>query len=395
MFFIVLVPAALLSAAGVPASAADERPENPESAGTAPLHFFLDLSERYESNIYLVPSGGASSLVTALRPGFRLRQPVRQHLFRLDYWSELLGYSENPSINNTINNYAEFSAQLAFPSGLGFALEDNYAGTTDPATSELTERVHRNQNDLSLRVSYTFSRLLTGSLKYSQLLYDYIPEGYKSLLNRRESEGNAELAITLTPRTSALVEYGAGEVRYAYATNPNSSRNQAARVGLRGRLTPRMNGELKAGVKYRNYTQVQGMDTTLPVFSLTAVNRFTERTALRLSAFRNFVESANLDERYYVSSGLTFQLEQGLLDSWKLALDGDLENNEYPNEQTTGSRTQKRRDVRFFAGLGITYLSVLPWLRLGAGYHFIQRNSNFGPFSYTDNVTDVKIRMVF
>lgn len=362
--------------------------------GNMSIKPFINVKGTSDSNIYLSSADAKSAIISNISPGVGIVWPISIHEVKLDYFAEFINYSENPSNNNAIHNNADLAVKLNTGIGLGFLLKDSYKGTTDPLTSELTERARRNQNTASAEIEYKLSSIYTAKVTLSQVVHDYIAAEYKPLFNRKENECNFELAYNVSPKTAVVADYAVGSVDYGYAVNTESSKVSQIRFGIRGELTPKTIGEIKFGTKDKKYNDIQNNDKTTSVLSMTTMTDFSKRTSLMLMGSRNFVESTLTNNPYYIASGATLRLEQKIARFWTAGLSGNYEANDYPNDITVGSKTEKRRDVNLNAGLDATY-SAYEWLSVGAGYTLRQRASNFDQYKYDDGLASVFAKFIF
>ena len=58
--------------------------------------------------------------------------------------------------------------------------------------------------------------------------------------------------------------------------------------------------------------------------------------------------------------------------------------NEYPEDITVGTTTGEREDTFFEAGVALKY-QMRRWMAFELGYNFLNLDSNFDEFDYTDN----------
>ncbi|MHB9154852.1 MAG: outer membrane beta-barrel protein [Endomicrobiales bacterium] len=362
--------------------------------GNLSIEPYVRWVEMYDTNIYLDATNKKYSWITNLSPGVNLFLPVKDHKFQLQYNAEFIGYSENPGNNNAINNNINLLAGFNFPVGLFAEVNDYYRNTTDPLTTELIQRVNRNQNMIYTKVGCLFSRFLSSSLGFSQVLHDYIAEAYKPLLNRRENEANVEIAYNYSPKTSALVGYACGTVDYSYASNLNSSKYNQVTLGVRGELTPKTVGEIKVGEKARTYNNVAGRDVSTPTLSLATITTFSKRTQLSLVAGRNFVESIYFNNLYYIDNSLQGMLSQKIYRDWTATFDVRYEFIDYPQGVVVNTETKKRQDSYILNSFDITYAAT-EWLSVGIDYTVRQRNSNIDLYYYLDNIIGLNAKVVY
>lgn len=362
--------------------------------GRTEVHPYLGLKTILDDNIYLDAKNTKSSLIMTLTPGINLALPVDDHKFGLGIHADLLNYSEKSSQNNAVHTTIDILSDLKFPVGVNFKLKDTFRNTTDPAYSELVERIKRVQNDLSADLGYTINNYISAGISYSQTSHNYEKAQYQPSLNRIESETGLTVFYSASPKTSVLVEYDLGTINYENINNSNDSAYGQIRVGLKGKLTPKTIGILKVGQQNRKYNQLTGQDANPPTLSLSTLTDFSERTGLRLVANRDFIQSIYAPNPYYISTGLTIELNQKIVQKWAGTVTVRYETNDYPNATTESNITKKRQDNYPQLGFGIKY-DILEWVQATAGYLYKERNSNFDSFDYKNSLINLGVTATF
>jgi uncharacterized protein (PEP-CTERM system associated) len=104
-----------------------------------------------------------------------------------------------------------------------------------------------------------------------------------------------------------------------------------------------------------------------------------------LAGERRNRESVYSINNFYTQNYLSLTLNQKLFFE---RLDGRLrlsyQNNDYPIATTEGAITQERDDDFYGVDAGVDY-AIRDWLTTGVDYYYIERESNFDIFDFTDN----------
>jgi hypothetical protein len=315
----------------------------------------------------------------------------------LGYAVESLTYHRFHEANNSVNQTARGGGDWKFGSVGRFFLSDKYLSTTDPATSELTERLRRRENNVSGGLDVPL-----GGKTYLGLLGDDTKTAYKkndeiaTLLDRSAWTAGARLGWLATEKTKIFLEYLHGATTYDVdvSTYKNNKTDSYA-AGVSGQWTEKTKGELVAGSMTRSYdTKLVGVKNKATTPFIVAAVKWVagEKTFLALEASRRFEESTV--NRYYTSTMGGLSLTQGIGDHLELRLYGSEGSDQYPDAITNGAKTAKRSDNLSQAGadLKFTFLKVV-WLRVGCLYR--ARSSNFDVFNYSNNLGSADLGLTF
>ncbi|OGS18324.1 MAG: hypothetical protein A3J83_06565 [Elusimicrobia bacterium RIFOXYA2_FULL_40_6] len=355
----------------------------------------LELKVINDSNIYYEKNDPQSSMITSFIPGLNFLAVNNQNKLALDYSADIMNYSYSPSTNNATNQTINALIDMTFPVGLSLKFRDTYKDTSDAPSSELVKRIKRTQNTIAGDVGYKINRLFSADIVLNQTKHDYSQAEYKPLYNRLESETGLIVFYGVSPKTSALLEYGSGKIAYDDENNLNDSTYSNIKLGLKGALTPKTVGIFKVGSqsrKYDFYTVNTSTDFSTIVLSLTSKTDFSKMTSLSLTINRDIQESVFLNNLYYLSTGLSAELNQKIGSSWATIVSARYEMGDYPN--TTVAGVAKRADTNNVMGIAFQY-STMEWLSASIGFSSKSRSSNYTDLNYTDTVTNLGIKAIF
>ncbi|MDE2291843.1 MAG: hypothetical protein KGL53_07150, partial [Elusimicrobia bacterium] len=127
------------------------------------LHPFYNLSQSYDSNIYLVPpdnpdgtrqgGGVRSSWITVNQLGTGWKLPFgKRHSLNGFYWGRLTDYSKEGRANDAADQELRASYDVKGLRGSSFSLWNDYLNTEDPAFSEQVTRQRRFSDETAFKL---------------------------------------------------------------------------------------------------------------------------------------------------------------------------------------------------------------------------------------------------
>jgi len=371
------------------------------------LHPFYALEESYDSNIYRVPEdppdgatiggGVLGSFITKNTFGAKVDVPIKpRHKLEAVYNVNLIAYSQQSSVNNTLDQHVRALYRYNRRKGVVIQLRNEYTNSEDPAFSELVARKRNYSNKMQLTLEWRRSRLFVYGLDAKNTHYKYLDTTLAALLNRYEASFGGYAGIKLRPRTDLRVSYHRDIIHYS-AGRTNHSKSHRIAVKLTGRLTPKLTGQIGAGPQYKRFDiptagKSRNQTTLLTEVGLTFTPN--SRNKLSLRVFRNIQDTAFANNRFYVSTGLDISASRTIR-KWTLSANGTFETARYPDEETVGAQTALRRDDTYTGTVRADY-KARKWLSAGIKYQRLQRHSTFTEFfDYKANVTSLTLRVTF
>ena len=358
----------------------------------------VSLKQSYDSNIYLKSTGvDANKSGNINRSGFGVGT-LKKFGSKLDlkaaYMLELLTYSRVPATNNAVHHNANLALDAKLPRETTLTIKDDFAQTTDQATSELIERAQRLQNTAGISVDSP----LRGKFGYGidvQHTYNNYNDIAYNLLDRSEILAGFNINYKLQPKTKVFFGYTYGALKYAEASlSTNDSVYNNLDVGITGNLGPKLVGTARAGVQLRNYDESLGTSKdslTTAGYSAQVQWKALEKTEVIYYGKRGNVESSYVNSRFYTSTLNDISASREV-NKFKVGVGFGFESVEYP-ERTTAA-TAKRVDHNTNARLSVDY-NVQKWLKAGLGYTYKNRTSNEHTNDYKDNVIGFEIKGTF
>lgn len=349
--------------------------------GQAQLKQMFSFGGRYDSNVFLTPSDEKEDYINVLNPAFLLDLPFGlggRHLIQVLYNAEIGLYSDyrkQDYVNQDVG--VNFDFKLPF----GYLNARNiFSRTSDRSGTEFTSQVKRKENQSDVALGVEINRLAY-ELAYEHFIESYLDPIYDNL-------GYQEDVYTLTgyyqafPKTQALLEYKYGVVDYPDDNTRNGKYNQL-RLGLKGQLTGKTVGIVKAGYQAREYDIAGRSGYNGFVAEAGITTKFSERTELTTKFIRVAEESIYAPNNYYDNNSLSFDLTQQIYSRLKLIASLQAECHLYP--EVTPVVNKKRRDTILTSSLTLEY-AIKDWWKAKLGYEYKKDNSNIGTSDYKRNL---------
>jgi hypothetical protein len=383
--------------------------------GQLALHPYYQLTEAYDSNIYLVPrdtptrtvgGGVRGSWITKNELALEAVLPWRTlHNLAAGYDFEAQNYSTQHELNDTINQAAHLDYAYKGAYGVTFKTGDQYVNTTDQAFSELVERNRRWSNRVYGELDYNPENgYMAGGVDVSHTANKYLAPTIGRQLNRYSQSAGFNVGYKIQPKTKLYASYHRTITHYTvHRELPDQDRNSKAHdfgLGLTGVLAPKITGQVEGGMTYRQYDEAPIGGTTRLTRNFTVathvVYKHSERTDVVFAASRNLVESINSASRFYISNNLSLDWKHKLPRKFSVGLNAAFGLDKYPDSQTVaGGATGNRRDDIYQGGAWLEY-DIQQWLSTGVSYVFRERNSTFsGEFNYQDMQTAWNLALKF
>ena len=358
--------------------------------GNWKLHPMGAVQEQYDSNIYQEPTSTNQDWITTFRAGFEGEGIVMGDTgVQAGYLAEynLFGINHKQS---ALNQYANAAIKHEFKDIL-FTVDDYFQHTYSRPDEETTQRVLWNKNDLGFKASAEYNRF-GWSAEYRPIYYNYQTDGWESE-NRWENDANVVLSYRVYTKTYVFTEFNYGNIDYVKKEKSDANFYQGL-VGVRGRLTARLTGTVKAGWQVRDYTRGTVKDYDSPVTMAGLLEEFSDRDKLEINWIRSPYESLYSGANFYVDNSLSLRHTHKFTDKLSGYIGGLYRLSQYPTETVEGGTWKKRLDNTWNVGAGVEY-AMQKWLVWNAGYTFIQRKSNFSNFDYDDNLATVSLNAMY
>ncbi len=373
-----------------------------------PLRIYPIFGERIEvdDNVYQVSGKDTingrreekqSDLINIYTPGLKLMLPLRgggfipgkEHELNLDWYSDFKNYRDHADQNQQ-NHYFVASGILRFPKGLDISLENRYADTEAPATSE-TDKIHPVKTYTgSIKISMPdYFRTFDPEISYA---FDDIEYDERALrrANKFSHQFTLKIPYKLTPTINIFPEYTYGLIEYdsqpVFDPQSDSHYNEIY-AGVEWDITAKTTGILKLGFINQDYDDPQTTDIRTFVAEIGARIYLTKRMELDINAGRAPVESEfTLNSNSYERNFGDFRITRRV---WK-----DLTASFYGSYEKLVFHDSKRKDDIYGFGLDTRY-EIKKWMYADFKYSSRDRNSNIDLQSDRINKASVGINFAF
>jgi hypothetical protein len=396
--------AACLPLAGSPASALNLNEWIP---GLTLSPFFSERVE-YETNVFQVPTGAKSDVISRSIPGIVGDYTVGPLSLGAGYRAEILRYLDLTS-QDTVHHIAVGQVRLDLPR-LQLSLRDDFAITSDPPGTELTGRIKSTTNTLAPTAEYRLTERFSTGLNATWTHQSF--EGGSSSgqtgsdtavaaeqqavkqLDRDEYLFGATVFWKFRPKADLRLDYGYGIKTFSNDSVRDVTR-QVLTVGLRGDVTSKLQSTFRIGIEDRQPDSDKVKGYTGFVTGGGWLYQPTERTKISLETERSVQESVFANAVYYIANSGSLSVEQVLFTPKLLGTVAlGLGENVYPTKATINNQTKYRQDLLTGARTGLVY-TIQPWLRASIEYGYQKRRSNFKDFDFEDQKVSGRITAQF
>lgn len=358
------------------------------------LNPYLEIESAYDDNIFLSPTR-KSDFINTFMPGVKIsflgEDNISQEDFlQLDIGAKLTAYSDhtfmnsqNPYLSFLWNNYfnryhfnlyEKFKKDVTLESGVTAAQEGKikYLG-----------------NDFDFLFGAEYNRL---AFDFGLKRYDYFYETqYKRENNYNENIFSLTGYVKLAPKTRLLFEYDHGIILYPeeQLTSSKNAKYQELWFGLKGDITSKIVGIMKAGYQYRVYRARADWDK--PILGMDLVYNFKERTSFFLKLDKTAQQSISTDQNYYDLNKVNFGVINRFAFNPKLSLTTD---GLYENDNYASSGDTKRKD-KLYGLVGAFKYELQRWASAVLDYTYKERDSNINSNDYVAHIFSLKLKGSF
>jgi len=354
---------------------------------------FVSTEGKYDSNIYL-QSNAKGAWINDSAVGVRFSQKFSNRLkLQAGYQLDLITYSVSPSNNNAVHHTADISGTATVGKDINMKLGEKFLATTDQASSELTARAKRVENDVNFLLESPLKGNYGFRVEVADAYNKYLATEYAALDRNQVTVGVAG-TYKLMPQTLAVLGYNFNNVAYKSNTANNSTINKI-NGGLEGKIANKVTGTVSAGAQFRNYKNslnTASNNATTFSYGLGLSWQATENSTLLLQGIRDNIESTYVNSRYYTSTLTNLIFNHKIGTKWDVGAAFGYEYVVYP--ENTPGLNEKRKDGYLRLGVDVGY-DIQPWLKAALAYDYKNRSSNEGQFNYKDHVTGLQIRATF
>ena len=315
--------------------------------------------------------------------------PGKRHEFNLDWHSDFKNYRDHADQNQQ-NHYLIASGILRFPKGLDISLEDSYADTESPASSE-EDKIHpvkTNIGKITINMPDYF-RKFDPEISYT---FDDIEFDERALIraNKFDQSFTLKIPYKLTPTINIFPEYTYGFIEYdsqSVSDALSDSHYNVIYAGVEWKATAKTTGIIKLGFINQDFDDIQTTDVKTFIAEIGVRFYLTKRMQLDINAGRapepsEFTVASNSFERSFGDFRITRQVWKDL----SVSFEGSYEKLVFHDS--------KRKDDVYEFGLSTRY-DIKKWMFADFNYSYRDRHVNFELESDRINKASVGINFAF
>jgi hypothetical protein len=358
-----------------------EQPSKDVKWGGKTIHRNIGVEVSQDSNIYLSKTATGSLII---KPGAALgiSSESRRSLLALGYEIQLLKYTRSPAGNDAIHHTINFNAGYNFKSESRITFTDKYMITTDQASSEISARSKRNQNNASADLDVVAGRKRFLGIGVDHVMHRYEDPQLKLMLDRGELTISPRVGLMIGPKTKGYVKFTLETVTYTNGLLKKNNSTQSFLGGVNGEIMARVSGTAEVGIFMRSYSDsptVYSDPASSPAVHVGLKWDAPHGVNVMLAATRGPVESVY--GRYYISTAVNLGATKDFGKKFSAGLVAGSVTDAYEAELGQGVRS----DSIIQAGVNFGY-EVMKDVRLKLSDLYRNRASNFDQFKYSDNV---------
>lgn len=345
-----------------------------------------DLS--YDDNIYLSSNNNKSSIISSTQLFAEYLNSIPNSGLKFGANANL-GYniySENSSKNNYMN--AGLGLNL---SNKIFVLSDSFLYTTDPSTSELTDRAKRINNIATFKVKTSLEKMFSIGFLVSDILDRYIDDEY-SAMNRNRVNAGTQLYYNVSSKTSFYLGYLFSKINYEDYALKNSLGNSIS-LGVNGHLSSKIKGTAQISYDMRNYEEdLENAENNIGIFGylLSLSYEPTAKDFVSLTGERKMEEATFANNRYYISTEIGAEYKHKINKKWAANILLSYENIGYPETVDDVNRTDNLVKVK----PSVEY-KFKDNLFANVWYQLKNKSSNYDNAEYTSNKFGINVKYCF
>ncbi len=357
----------------------------------------VSIEERYDSNIFLTPSGEQDDFITVGALNLKVAYPFnltrgRRLVPSVTYVAQAAAFAKHSDQNfqdQGISGGLDLDLPLAIPDQrFTFNVSNRFRSLTEvpvsAAQSDIGPRARRDENLLRADAGYFLTRLDEIHLFYNRLDVDW--KGTAAFLDRNENIIGLTYFHRMRPWLSGLIEYNYKFINFTNLGpgNPDfSSTGHIMALGIRADPGARLSGTFRAGIEFRS--PKVGVDLTRPFAEGSLGYQMTRRLSTSLFLSRAIEASTNQNfpsiDTTIMTLGLAYQVTRKV----SAFTQGTFEVDEFGTRVRSGEGVPERRSDRLYAvGMGGNY-RFARWLTGSLSYLHQTKNSNLTRINFVEN----------
>lgn len=382
------------------------------SGRTGNVHPFVSVRGEFTDNLFNTSDNEEDEFTTIISPGIWVAFPEsRQQLmqsntllsvpgglavsrFRTESTRRLQGYAlyradfeqhSRFSDEDRVNHRGEGLLNYTSPGGFSVEMLDIYEKDQDPYYTDATrtrELDTYNANLFNVNCTYPISSKFSVRADYTNYLlsFDASENAYRE---RDDNALSAYVFFKAMPKTAFLILYEYINIDYDQDILRDSE-EQHGYGGIQWDVTAKSRGRVMLGYGRKEFQGRDGGWHGDMIGEARLDHRFTAKTSAYLRATRKTNETDILNADSILAHMVQLGYRQKFSAKWSGSADLYWLRDSYRGSSATNGNSDDREDDHYSAGFAIGYTPAR-WFMLGAGYRFIDRDSNLDINDYRKN----------
>lgn len=356
----------------------------------------ITIEGKHDSNIFLSNTLPQSAFILDAGPAIGMSVENKTLKFEAGYEFRLINYSRFQNVTNAQHHTLAASVNWEYMPDGKFGLDDLFMATTDPASSEFTQRARRGQNDLGVMFDVPFgSKLFIGG-RMKHTIVDYQTTALSLILDRNELLAGGRVGYQIGPKTKLYGYARASNIGY-WDNKLSNSNGTLAGAGIEGKISERITGQVEVGAISRKYSQtISGEPSEFNTGSTSVNVDWSAPRGFKVSVNANRNSNESAYARYNIGTNGGISVTKGIGKAWEAQILGSYGQDNYPNAKPdpTTLVLKRRVDTNFAAGVRLSY-QLYAKNKLSLKYMHRGRSSNFDVYNYTDGVATLSTEYSF
>lgn len=352
-----------------------------------------------DPNVYLSNASEKYDIINTVDASFGIEIPLQEHRISLDYLGQEY-FFERYNINNHFDQRVRGLLELNF-TDYKVTLKDTYRKFESLPGVDNSSRLKQDDNSVRVGVTHETDKFAF-DVGYSNLVHHYFNDnptfGVVTYKDRDFMVHVSDISVgyKILPKTAIVLENDYGYATHRSDNSPDYYFNDTL-IGVKGELHKNLTTTLQAGYRYQHFDDSPILyDETVSKFICRGGIKYTvtDNDVLDLGVQRTVNDSTYSNVTYYTTDFATLGYTHVFTDKISARAFGTYQRNMYPTATTEGTKTAKRIDNSFGAGVNLHY-DIRRWLSAEIGYEFKEAVCNFDTFGYNDNIATVKVSAGF
>jgi len=357
----------------------------------------LELSARYDDNVYVTNGNEVDDYYFVISPGFFINNSKnRNNELKLTYNADIYRYVDTSSTNDVEDHFAHALIHLNKDGRVWLKVGDDFARKHEDRHNMFVTTgniLKLYTNNLEAEVGVRFSEKFEMALGYNMVYVDFTdaPNSYR---DRIDNAGSLTLFYRMLPKTRLLLQ---GIYKNVYHSDDTLSVTQRlnsdeiwAMAGVTWEITEKSTGTVKVGYEWKDMQYPGIKDFSTPIYIVGIQHEFTPKTSVSLTGSRRAMETDDPNTSFYTATTLELNVALHPVRKFLVRPFARYEHDSYNGATSIAGDRDRRLEDTFHYGLDLGY-DINEWLDLRVGYDYSTRSSTLPVYDYTKNLFSVTV----